>query len=203
MILCQNICGTMQCILRQNSPIYDPYLSSKGIKTLKDVTDGNCNNRKWEYMSDKYQLKAVDFLSWYRLLNSIPKHWKKKLQVEPAVVNTLDEDRCLLSVVNTLDEDRCLLSVVNTLDEDRCLLSVVNTLDEDRCLLSVVNTLDEDRCLLLVNDKATDISSLTSRQIYYLLFMAILYIQNTGHQVLNSISQASLVEMTLNGHRYM
>ena len=142
----------MQCILRQNSPIYDPYLSSKGIKTLKDVTDGNCNNRKWEYMSDKYQLKAVDFLSWYRLLNSIPKQWKKKLQIEPAVVNTLDEDRCLLSV----------------------------------------------------NDKATDISCLTSRHIYYyLLFMAILYIQNTGHQVLNSISQASLVEMTLNGHRYM
>ena len=28
------------CILRQNSPIYDPCLSSKGIKTLKDVADG-------------------------------------------------------------------------------------------------------------------------------------------------------------------
>ena len=28
------------CILRQNSPIYDPYLSSKGAKTLKDVIDG-------------------------------------------------------------------------------------------------------------------------------------------------------------------
>ena len=33
-------------ILRQNSPIYDPYLSSKGIKTLKDVIDGEGNNRK-------------------------------------------------------------------------------------------------------------------------------------------------------------
>ena len=27
-------------ILTQNSPIYDPYLSSKGIKTLKNVIDG-------------------------------------------------------------------------------------------------------------------------------------------------------------------
>ena len=38
------------CIPRQNSPIYDPYLSSKGIKTLKDVIDGKGNNRKWEYV---------------------------------------------------------------------------------------------------------------------------------------------------------
>ena len=37
-------------ILRQNSPIYDPYLSSKGIKTLKDVIDGEGNNRNWEYV---------------------------------------------------------------------------------------------------------------------------------------------------------
>ena len=84
--------------LRQNSPIYDPYLSSREIKTLKDVIDSEGNNRKWEYMSDKYQLKPVDFLSWYGLLNSIPKQWKKKLQIEPAVDNTFDEDRCPLSV---------------------------------------------------------------------------------------------------------
>ena len=38
------------CILRQNSPIYDPYLSSKGIKTLKDVIDDKGNNKKQEYM---------------------------------------------------------------------------------------------------------------------------------------------------------
>ena len=31
------------CILGQNSTIYDPYLSSKGIKTLKDVIDGDGN----------------------------------------------------------------------------------------------------------------------------------------------------------------
>ena len=49
-------------------------------------------------MSDKYQLKPVDFLSWYGLLNSIPKQWKKKLQIEPAIGNTFDEDRCPLSV---------------------------------------------------------------------------------------------------------
>ena len=85
-------------ILRQNSPIYDPYLSSRGIKTLKDVIDSEGNNRKCEYKSDKYQLKPVDFLSWYGLLNSIPKQWKKKLQIEPAVDNTFDEDRCPLSV---------------------------------------------------------------------------------------------------------
>ena len=48
-------------------------------------------------MSDKYQLKPVDFLSWYGLLNLIPKQWKKKIQTEPAVVN-MDEDRCILSV---------------------------------------------------------------------------------------------------------
>ena len=98
MILCHNICGTGACIHRQNSSMYDPYLSSKGIKTLKDVIDGEGNNRKWEYMSDKYQLKPADFLFWYGLLNSVPKQWKEKLQVEPAVVNTFDEDRCLRSV---------------------------------------------------------------------------------------------------------
>ena len=87
-----------ECILRQNSPIYDPCLSSKGIKALEDVIDGKGNNRKWKYMSDKYQLKPVDFLSWYRLLNPIPKQWRKKLQIEPAVVNTLDEGRCPLTV---------------------------------------------------------------------------------------------------------
>ena len=31
------------CILRQNSPICDPYLSSTGMKTLKDVIDGEGN----------------------------------------------------------------------------------------------------------------------------------------------------------------
>ena len=85
------------CILRQNSPICDPYLSSKLIKTLNDVTDGEGNSSKWEYMSDKFQLKPADFLSWYGLLNSVTKQWTKKLQIEPAVVNTLDEDRCLIS----------------------------------------------------------------------------------------------------------
>ena len=49
-------------------------------------------------MSDKYQLRPADFLSWYGFFNSIPKQWKKKLQIEPTVVNTLDEDRCLVSV---------------------------------------------------------------------------------------------------------
>ena len=49
-------------------------------------------------MSDKYQLRPGDFLYWYGFLKSIPKQWKKKLQIEPAVVNTLDEDRCPLSV---------------------------------------------------------------------------------------------------------
>ena len=44
-------------------------------------------------MSDKYQLKPVDFLSWCGLLNSMP-----KLQIKPAVVNSLDEDRWPLSV---------------------------------------------------------------------------------------------------------
>ena len=48
------------CILRQNSPIYDTYLSSKGIKTLKDVIDGKGNNREWG-IYDKYQLKPVGF----------------------------------------------------------------------------------------------------------------------------------------------
>ena len=43
------------CILGQDSPIRDPY------------------------MSDKYQLKPADFFSWYGLLISIPKQWKKKL----------------------------------------------------------------------------------------------------------------------------
>ena len=37
-------------ILRQNSSIYDPYPSSKGIKTLKDVIDGEGNSTKWEYV---------------------------------------------------------------------------------------------------------------------------------------------------------
>ena len=59
------------CILRQNSPIYNPYLSSKGIKTLKDVIDGKGNNRKWEFMSDKYQLKLLTFvLVWVIELNT-------------------------------------------------------------------------------------------------------------------------------------
>ena len=49
-------------------------------------------------MSGKYQPRPVDFLSWHGLLDSIPKQWKKKLQIEPAVVSTLDENRCLLSV---------------------------------------------------------------------------------------------------------
>ena len=68
------------CILGQTSPVCDRYLSFKGIKTLKDVIDGEGNNRKWEYMSDKYQLKPVDFLSWYGLLNSIPKQWKRNFR---------------------------------------------------------------------------------------------------------------------------
>ena len=54
------------------------------------VITGNGN------MSDKYELKPVDLLSWYGLLNSMPKQWEKTLQTEPAVVNTLDENRCLI-----------------------------------------------------------------------------------------------------------
>ena len=49
------------CILRHNSPIYDSYFSSKGIKTHKDVIDGKGNNRKWEYICDKYQLNLLTF----------------------------------------------------------------------------------------------------------------------------------------------
>ena len=59
------------CILKQNSPIYDPYLSSKGIKTLKDAINGKGNNRKWEYMSDKYQLTCQLFvLVWVIKVNT-------------------------------------------------------------------------------------------------------------------------------------
>ena len=46
MILCHNICGTMHLYLDKIHQFYDPYLSSKGIKTLKDVIDGEGNNRK-------------------------------------------------------------------------------------------------------------------------------------------------------------
>ena len=49
-------------ILRQNSPICDPYLSSKGIETLKDVIDGEGNNMKWDICLTN-KLKPVDFLS--------------------------------------------------------------------------------------------------------------------------------------------
>ena len=76
MILCHNICVTIHVYLDK----IDPYLSAKGIKTFKNVIDGEGNNRKREYMSDKYQLKPVDILSWDGLLNSTPKQWKKKLQ---------------------------------------------------------------------------------------------------------------------------
>ena len=70
-------------ILKQNSPILDKQLVGKGMNFVSDVVSGDGRVYSWDNISTKFQLKPIEFLKWYGLINAIPFQWKKKIQDNP------------------------------------------------------------------------------------------------------------------------
>ena len=63
-------------ILKQNSPIFDKQKGKGMNQFVSDVVSG-------DIISAKFQLKPIEFLKWYGLINAIPSQWKKKIQDNP------------------------------------------------------------------------------------------------------------------------
>ena len=59
-------------ILKQNSPIFDKQLVGKGMNFVSDVVSEYGRVYSWDIISTKFQLKPIEFLKWYGLINAIP-----------------------------------------------------------------------------------------------------------------------------------
>ena len=84
-ILAQSICH----IKANGKSLYNKVMMNKGIYTIADLVDENGSFKPWE-VSLEFSLKPVEFLHWYRLLQSIPTEWKQKLHCDTF---SLDSDR--------------------------------------------------------------------------------------------------------------
>ena len=58
-------------ILKQNSPIFDKQLVGKGMNFVNDVVSADGRVYSWDIISAKFQLKSIEFLKWYGLINAI------------------------------------------------------------------------------------------------------------------------------------
>ena len=63
-------------IKSNHSTIFNSELQSKGMKTVFDLIDDQGNVISWNPSAEKFNLSAVDFLEWYRILKCIPREWK-------------------------------------------------------------------------------------------------------------------------------
>ena len=70
-------------ILKQNSPIFVKQLVGKGMNFVSDVVSGDGRVYSWDIISANFQLKPIEVLKWYGLINAIPSQWKKKIQDSP------------------------------------------------------------------------------------------------------------------------
>ena len=67
-------------ILKQNSSTFEKQLVCKGMSFVSDVVSGDGRVHSWDIISLKFQLKPIEFLKWYGLINAISSQWNKKLQ---------------------------------------------------------------------------------------------------------------------------
>ena len=66
-------------IKSKHSAVFNNDLQSKGIKTVFDLIDGQGNFSSWNTLAEKFNVSAVDFLEWYRILKYIPREWKSQV----------------------------------------------------------------------------------------------------------------------------
>ena len=66
-------------------------LESKGILMVVDLIDDDGKFSSWEKLSQKFNLSAVDFLEWYRILHSIRREWKSSVKENTFLPETLDK----------------------------------------------------------------------------------------------------------------
>ena len=62
-------------VTKNNEPVYHQTFLELGWNTIHYLLDENGQLGKWNFISNKFGLRPCDFLTWYGLINSIPKDW--------------------------------------------------------------------------------------------------------------------------------
>ena len=75
----------------RHKTISNKRLEFKGILTVVDLIDEDGKFSSWEKLSRKFNLSAVDFLEWYRILHSIHREWKNRVKENTFLPETLDK----------------------------------------------------------------------------------------------------------------
>ena len=79
MILSQSLWNNSFIFTANSKKIYLS-LFKKGVVFVNDIVDGSGNIKLWESLSAEKELNPTDFLSWYGILNAIPKEWKMSVK---------------------------------------------------------------------------------------------------------------------------
>ena len=67
-------------ITSKNNTLYSEELYCKEIKYLSDLIDDEGCLSAWEVISEKFDLSANAFLTWYGVIESIPMEWKNVIR---------------------------------------------------------------------------------------------------------------------------
>ena len=88
-ILSQSVWNN-KSITCKNDTLWNEELNSKGVKTVYDLLNTEGKLCSWEEFSEKYNISAVNFLSWYGILSSIPREWKNIINNTRSVSESID-----------------------------------------------------------------------------------------------------------------
>ena len=67
-------------ITKNHEPVYHQTFLELGLNTIHDLLYDNSQLGKWNFIGNKFGLQPYDFLTWYGLINSIPKNWTIKVR---------------------------------------------------------------------------------------------------------------------------
>ena len=81
-------------ILSNSKSIDYPALKTKGLAIVRDLFSEDGSARTWESISQTYDLKPIDFLKWYGVLQSIPLSWKKVIRSCTEILEGEKESNC-------------------------------------------------------------------------------------------------------------
>ena len=72
-------------ITKNHEPVCHQTFLELGLNTIHDLLDDNGQLEKWNFISNKFGSHPCDFLTWYGLINSIPKDWKIQVKEDQFV----------------------------------------------------------------------------------------------------------------------
>ena len=61
---------------KNHEPVYYQTVLELGLNTIHDLLDDIGQLGKWNFISNKFELQPYHFLTWYGLINSMPKDWR-------------------------------------------------------------------------------------------------------------------------------